>query len=137
MKIEKIESDNNILALIVRSSDLEEGLNFVTQEKDFVQVGLWKYEKGKELLPHLHLEAKREVLTTQEVVLIKKGRLRADIFSEKEMFIKSVELGPGDVLVCLYGGHGYQILEDDTEVLEVKNGPYVGPDKDRKRIAKT
>ena len=24
----------------------------------------------------------------------------------------------------LSGGHGYEVLEDDTKVLEIKNGPY-------------
>jgi hypothetical protein len=35
----------------------------------------------------------------------------------------------------LRGGHGYEILEDGTQVLEVKNGPYLGPDVDRRRLA--
>ena len=34
----------------------------------------------------------------------------------------------------LRGAHGYDILENGTQVLEVKNGPYVGAELDRKRI---
>ena len=75
-----------------------------------------------------------QVLHTQEVVFIKEGRIRADIYTEKEEFLKSVELGTGDTILLLNGGHGYEILEDNTKILEVKNGPYVGADKDRKRI---
>ena len=36
--------------------------------------------------------------------------------------------------MLLRGGHGYEILEDGTQVLEVKNGPYLGPDVDRRRL---
>ena len=78
--------------------------------------------------------AQRELLRTQEVVFVKDGRIRADIYTEKEKFLKSVELGKGDTIILLNGGHGYEILEDNTKVLEVKNGPYVGAGKDRKRI---
>ena len=37
-------------------------------------------------------------------------------------------------MICLEGGHGYEILEDNTRVLEIKNGPYPGPEKDRRRL---
>jgi hypothetical protein len=40
----------------------------------------------------------------------------------------------GDILILLQGGHGYEILEDGTQVLEVKNGPYIGADLDRRRF---
>jgi len=134
MKTEKIMDGDLILAIIIRDEDWEEGLNFVSSEEDYLQVGIWGYNKGKKLEPHIHLLAPREVLRTQEVVFVKDGRIKADIYTEKGEFLKSVELRKGDVIILLNGGHGYEILEDNTRVLEVKNGPYVGADKDRKRI---
>ncbi|OGZ68558.1 MAG: hypothetical protein A3D35_02335 [Candidatus Staskawiczbacteria bacterium RIFCSPHIGHO2_02_FULL_34_9] len=134
MKTEKIIDNNNILAIIVRSEDWEVGLNFASSDEDFIQAGFWNYEKGKQLLPHIHLEAKREILKTQEVIFVKNGSLRADIFTDEGKLFKSVELHQGDTGVFLNGGHGYEILEEGTQILEVKNGPYVGPEKDRKRI---
>jgi hypothetical protein len=135
MKVERIEERNITLALVIRDEYWKEGLNFVSSDEDYQQVGIWEYNKGKKLEPHIHLVAPREVLRTQEVVFVKDGRVRADIYTEKEEFLKSVELKKGDVIILLNGGHGYEILEDHTRVLEVKNGPYVGADKDRKRLA--
>ena len=40
----------------------------------------------------------------------------------------------GDILILLTGGHGYEILTEGTQVLEVKNGPYVGAEADRRRL---
>ncbi len=134
MKTEKIMNDDLILAIIIRNTDWEEKLNFVSSEGDYQQVGIWGYNKGEKLASHIHLFKPREVLRTQEVVFVKDGRIRADIYSENEDFLKSVELGKGDTIILLNGGHGYEILEDGTKVLEVKNGPYVGADEDRKRI---
>ena len=134
MKTEKIMDGDLILAIVIRNADWEEGLNFVSSEEDYLQVGIWGYNKDKKLEPHIHLSAPRKVLRTQEVVFVKDGRIRADIYTEKEEFLKSVELKKGDTIILLNGGHGYEILEDNTKVLEVKNGPYVGADKDRRRI---
>lgn len=134
MKTEKIMNEDLILAIVIRNADWEEGLNFVSSGGDYQQVGIWGYNKGKKLAPHIHLFTPREVLRTQEVTFVKDGRIRADIYTENEDFLKSIELGKGDTIILLRGGHGYEILEDNTKVLEVKNGPYVGADEDRKRI---
>ena len=134
MKTEKIMDGDSVLAIVIRNADWEEGLNFISSDEDYQQVGVWGYKKGKKLAPHIHLIEPREVLRTQEVIFVKDGRIRADIYTEKEKFLKSIELGKGDTIILLKGGHGYEILEDNTKVLEVKNGPYIGADKDRKRI---
>jgi len=134
MNTEKIIHNNLLLAVIARDEDWQEGLNFISSDVDFVQVGFWYYKKGKRLLSHMHLEAKREVLKTQEVIFVKKGSLKADIFTQEGKLYKSIELKKGDTGIFLNGGHGYEILEEGTQVLEVKNGPYVGPEQDRKRI---
>lgn len=134
MKTERIMDGELVLAIIIRSADWEEGLSFVSSEDDYQQVGIWGYNKGQRLAPHIHLIEPREVLCTQEVVFVKDGRVRADIYTEKEEFLTSVELNRGDTIILLNGGHGYEILEDNTKVLEAKNGPYIGAERDRKRI---
>ena len=134
MKFEKITDDNLVLAIVIRKADWEEGLNFISADDDFMQVGIWGYNEGQKLNPHIHLKESRKVLRTQEVIFVANGRVRADIYTEQEKFLKSVELDAGDAMVLLNGGHGYEILDDDTRVLEIKNGPYVGAERDRKRI---
>ena len=134
METEKIMDGDLTLAIIVRHADWEEGLNFVSSEEDYQQVATWEYDRGQKLAPHIHLNAPRKILRTQEVIFVKDGCLRADIYTEQKKFLKSVELETGDTIILLNGGHGYEILSDNTKVLEVKNGPYVGADKDRERF---
>lgn len=123
-----------VLALVIRDSYWEEGLHFASSNGDFQQVGMWSYNKGWKSKPHIHLIKAREVLRTQEVLYIKEGKLKADIYSEKGRFLQSLELSKGDIIVLLNGGHSYEILENNTQVLEIKNGPYLGPNEDRKVI---
>lgn len=112
----------------------KEGLNFFSTDDEFIQFGVWGYQSGKELKAHKHNEVMREVRWTQEVVYVRRGRIRANVYDLKDQYITSIEVCKGDIIALLRGGHGYDILEDGTQVLEVKNGPYVGPDRDRRRL---
>lgn len=112
----------------------KDGLHFFSPDDDFIQVGTWSYEKNKELKAHIHNEVSREVLWTQEVLYIRRGRIRADVYDTSENRVAQLTAGEGDLLMMLRGGHGYEILEQGTQILEIKNGPYVGPDLDRRRI---
>ena len=112
----------------------QDGLNFFSQDDEFIQVGAWGYNEGKELKAHIHNEVKREVLWTQEVLFVRSGKLKANIFDTSENKVAELEVNAGDVIILLQGGHGYDILEDGTQVLEIKNGPYLGPDIDRRRL---
>ena len=134
MKCETISDGGTRLAMVVRNADWQPGLNFISADTDYIQAGIWGYAKGHKLAAHRHLAVPRQIDRTQEVLFVKQGRLRADIYDEADALVKSVELEAGDVIVLLAGGHGYEMLADGTMVLEVKNGPYVGADKDRKRI---
>ena len=134
MRIEHIADGDTILAIIARGDEWGKGLNFLTRNEDYQQVAIWGYDEGHKLLPHIHLHEPREILHTQEVLYIREGSIRADIYKENREFLKSVDLQAGDVIILLNGGHGYEILQNDTKVLEIKNGPYPGAEKDRERI---
>lgn len=128
------EGDLVLARHIPAAAAWRDGLNFFSQDEDFIQVGIWGYGAGKELKAHIHNEVKREVLWTQEVLFVRSGKLRTNIFDTSERKVCELEVNVGDVIILLRGGHGYDILEAGTQVLEIKNGPYVGPDRDRRRL---
>lgn len=133
--MQEIKENEIVLARLMKSEEIwKSGLSFFSQDEDFIQVGSWGYDKEKYLLPHIHNEVPRQCLWTQEVIFVKKGKIRAHIFGTKENKITDLDVSEGDVIILLRGGHGYTILEDGTQVLEIKNGPYVGADRDRRRF---
>ncbi len=135
MSITEIKDGDLVLARHIPVEDAwKDGLNFFSSERDFIQIGTWRYDSGKELKAHIHNEFPREALRTQEVLFIRRGQIRARIYNMREMKVADIIVCAGDILVMLGGGHGYDILTDGTEVVEVKNGPYFGPDQDRRRI---
>ena len=72
MKI--IKNNEKIIVIIYRDEDWTEGLNFVTPDEMFVQVGSWWYQKEKVLDKHVHKDFKREALRTQECVYVKRAQ---------------------------------------------------------------
>ncbi len=85
-------------------------------------------------MQHIHNEVERKVIRTQEVLYIRKGKISAKIYDLDENFVEELIVSEGDTLILLESGHGYKILEDGTQVLEVKNGPYLGAEVDRRRF---
>lgn len=130
----EIAKDGIILARHISAEDISEGLNFFSQDSEFIQVGTWNYQKGKELLAHIHNEVPRMALRTYEALYVISGSLEAVIYDLNKNVVDTFVVNTGDVLVLLESGHGYKILEDHTKVLEIKNGPYLGAERDRQRI---
>ncbi len=135
MAVNEIKDGDVILARHVTAQEWEKGgLNFYSEDNEFIQVGTWGYDSGKELLAHTHNNVERTVNITQETLYIRRGRIKARIYNLKLELVAEWEAGEGDIMILMQGGHGYDILEDGTQVLEVKNGPYVGAQADRVRF---
>ena len=132
MLIEKIQSGQEDLAIIVRSQFHKDGVDFITPDDSIIQMGYMSYEKGKEIQAHVHKPFRRETYGTQEVIFVKKGKVQVDFFSTDLKPVTSRILEENDWLVLLSGGHGFKILED-AQMMEVKNGPYAG-DQDKTRF---
>ena len=49
-----IKNKGLIISIIYRDEDWVKGLNFITPNDFYVQVGSWWYEKGKKLDKHIH-----------------------------------------------------------------------------------
>jgi len=132
--MEKITHNGQIISIIYRDSDWVKGLNFITPDELFVQVGSWWYDKGKKLDSHIHKDFDRTASRTQESVYIKRGSMRVDLYTEELEKFKEFVLFKGDLAVFAYGGHGYVILEDDTQIIETKNGPFIDVDTDKTKF---
>lgn len=130
--IERIEHEDKELALIIRSSYRNDGIEFFTPSTYSQQIGYMNRPAGYVIPPHVHNPVVRAVHYTKEVLFIKSGRLRVDFYSEAQDYLESTVLEAGDVILLAYGGHGFEMLAP-TEIIEVKQGPYAG-DQDKTRF---
>ncbi|AGX88138.1 hypothetical protein [Candidatus Symbiobacter mobilis] len=130
-----IEELNKILAYIIRSNYHAEGIQFFTPDDFSQQLAYMSRPSGYVISPHVHNPVKREVQYTKEVLFIKSGKIRVDFYNEDKKYLQSRILCTGDVLLLAHGGHGFEMLED-SEIIEVKQGPYAG-EQDKTRFIPT
>src|SRR5512137_1306402 len=123
--IRRIEKDGELLALIVPAEHAPEGIEFFTPNEFSQQLAYMKRPAGYRIPAHVHNELSRQVLFTREVLFIRRGRARIDIYTQGREFVASDEIRSGDVILLAAGGHGLTMLEP-TEIVEVKQGPYAG-----------
>jgi mannose-6-phosphate isomerase-like protein (cupin superfamily) len=123
--IETIRQGGALLAYVVRAEVTRAATSFFTGEDASFQAGFVVYPAGGAVVPHVHLPVVRTVAGTSEMLLVRKGRCIVDIYGEDRALVASRELGTGDLVLLVEGGHGFRMLED-TVLLEVKQGPYSG-----------
>lgn len=124
--ITEIKADDGmLLALIVRHDYDKAGISFFTPDDFSQQLAYMHHPAGHVILPHVHNEVRREVLYTKEVLVIKKGKMRCDFYSDDKEYLKSEIVSSGDVILLANGGHGFECIEE-TEMFEIKQGPYAG-----------
>lgn len=131
-KVEEIKKKDRLIAMIIRNDYLCDGVDFITPNEYSQQLAYMHHPAGKVIDAHVHNMVHRNVVLTQEVLFIKKGILRVDLYDEYEDYLESRNLYAGDILLLISGGHGFLVLEE-VEMIEVKQGPYAG-DNDKKRF---
>jgi hypothetical protein len=76
--LEKINHNGELLAIIVRGTFKEPGIHFFTEDHYSQQIAYMGHPVGKQILPHVHNRVDRNVAYTQEVLFIRKGKIRVD-----------------------------------------------------------
>jgi mannose-6-phosphate isomerase-like protein (cupin superfamily) len=123
--LEEIKNDGKVLSVIIKASYRREGIQFFTSSDFSQQLGYMNRAKGYSIPPHRHNLVERKVTLTQEVLYIKSGKVRVDFYDDDQVYLESRVLEQGDVILLASGGHGFEMLED-SEMIEVKQGPYCG-----------
>ena len=125
MPIEHIDHEGTTIAIIVSHKYNEAGIHFFTRDDFSQQLGYLKHPGGKVIEPHVHNSVTREVYYTNEVLFIRKGKIRVVFYDAEQRYLKSRLLEAGDVVLLISGGHGFEVI-DDVEIFEVKQGPFAG-----------
>ncbi len=118
------------VATIVKPLDASDGLSFVTDDEKFLQLGIWNYKKNTQLDNHFHNEFERKSYKTNEFVFVLKGEIECNLYTEEGEFIERVLIKESEGIIQHNYAHEYKMLEDSI-ILESKNGPFMGVEKDK------
>lgn len=129
--MEEIKINDKLYGYIIDTRKIIEGVNFVTSGSENLEVGLMKHKKGRVIVPHVHINIKREIYGTQEAVYIKKGKVLVEFYDSAKIKCGQIIIEKEQLIILTGGAHGFVMIED-TEMIEIKNGPYAGElDKER------
>ena len=133
--MEEIRSaDGGLIAMVVRAGERPEGVRFLSAPEDSLQLGVSGYRQGVTVAPHTHRSHDVTVPTGQEVIHVDQGRVTVDLYDREDRFLTRTLLAAGDTMLFLAGGHGLT-MEEDTRIIEVKQGPYRGRETDKRPIS--
>ena len=123
--IETITHGLEPIALIIRADYDEPGIHFFTPGSFSQQVAYMKHPPGHKIAAHIHNMLTRQVLYTQEVLFIRRGKVKVRLYDSSKGHVGDRILQTGNLILLCGGGHSFEILED-TSMIEVKQGPYAG-----------
>lgn len=110
--------------LAIKIRKISQGAHPITPADFPVQIFAINRKSGDVVKPHKHLPKTRQTENLQECLVVLKGKLKIIYHNSDGKKIKSVTLLPNDLLLSVSGSHSIVFLED-SEVFEIKNGPYL------------
>jgi hypothetical protein len=123
--LEQITHNDKILAIIIKANYEKEGIAFFTPDSFSQQLGYMNRPVDYVIPPHVHNVVERKVELTQEVLYVKRGKVRVDFYDDNRNYLESRIISTGDVILLAHGGHGFKMLEL-SEMIEIKQGPFCG-----------
>ena len=132
-EVETIRDGDKTIAIILHGSLRRDGVTFLTPPEYSQQLAFMRHPKGYRIKAHTHKKAPRAVDYTLEVLFIRSGKLRVDLYRDDKSYLQSIVLGADDTVLLVSGGHGLEFLEA-AEVIEVKQGPYMGINLDKEQF---
>jgi hypothetical protein len=123
--IEHITCGEQHIATIIRRDFLPETTTFISPDSYYQQLGFVVYPADGVVCRHLHLPLQRHLIGTPETLLIRKGKVEVELYSQDKSPLGTWVLREGDIIQLVGGGHCFKCLED-TVFLEIKQGPYTG-----------
>jgi len=127
---EEIKHNGKLIAIILRTNYTVNKTTFFSPPDFSQQLGYIVYRENEIIKAHFHKKNNRKITLTQEVLFIKKGKLTVNFYTNKKEYITSRVLNSGDIIFLCSGAHGFKMIED-TEMIEVKQGPYSCKEDDK------
>jgi hypothetical protein len=116
--------NGELQAIYIPATAKSDGVKFLTTVKNDMQVGLMTRNSNSPVVAHQHLKINRSIETTQEFLLVRKGSAEVILLDDHGNHHHEIHLSLGDSILLVGGAHAINFTSD-TELLEVKQGPYL------------
>ncbi len=108
----------------IRITRLAAGAHPITGDKEPLQILTHKHLNGKHVVAHFHVPRPRRTKELQECLIVRKGKVRIDLYGPDGKYFKRLYLSKGQLFLRLHGGYAVHFSKS-SEVFEIKNGPFL------------
>lgn len=130
--IERIESNGELLAIVVRSGFRPEHVHYVTEDREGLQLSFQARKQGERVKAHQSLPFQNVAqLPSNKIYHLRQGKAAVDIYDRRQNQVTIINLQAGDTVIFLSGGHGITFTED-SRMMEIKQGPYRQRDNEKR-----
>ncbi len=130
----EVMHNGSIYAIFGDTNEIDYGTTFYGSPEENLQFSALRYKKGKVFQNHIHKYRPRTIERTQESWIALKGTVKVFVSDENKKIIHEQIIKSGQFFISYRGGHGYEILEDETIVIENKLGNFVGVEEDKEKF---
>jgi ASC-1-like (ASCH) protein len=103
----------------------------LTDANKFLQVSFLNLRKKYKFKPHAHLKNLKKTDISSEAWIVMSGKLKVSFYDIDNSKVFDDILQSGDISILFEGGHSFEPLTENTKIFEIKNGPYMGPIKEK------
>ena len=106
----------------------------LTDKNKFLQVSFLNLERKMKSNPHIHLKHTKQTKISSEAWIVISGKLKVEFYDHDKSKVYEDVLNKGDISILFEGGHSFEPLTKNTLIFEIKNGPYMGPKKEKRNF---
>lgn len=133
-KFYSVQHPDQVIAVVFNIDSIQESRYNAGSDNEILQVSAMCFPQGRSLRSHYHVPTERITVGTQESWIVWQGSLKVTLYDLDQTVISEFEIGAGDCMTLYQGGHAFTVQDDNTKIIEIKNGPYYGPEHDAKSI---
>lgn len=130
---EVIEHNGVRYAEVIWSGATAEHSTFFSPAGSSFQFGILAHTAGFQERPHTHHPLERTIRDLQQMLVVQRGVVAAQFFTDEGALLREVVLRAGDAIVLIHGVHAIRVIED-VQCISVKQGPFFGNEKDKVEI---
>jgi hypothetical protein len=130
MSVEALEFDGTRYAEVIWADTRVHETTFLSPPESSFQFGLLAHKAGFVEAPHFHHPFSRQIDDLQQMFVVQRGVVAVDLYSDQGKLLREVVLRAGDAIVLIHGVHAVRVIED-MQCISVKQGPFLGPEKDK------
>jgi hypothetical protein len=128
--LETIEHNGTRYAEIIWADTRVEQTTFFSPAESSFQFGLLAHKAGFVEPPHYHQPFTRQIADLQQMFVVQRGVVAVDLFDDGGKVLREIVMRAGDAIVLIHGVHAIRVIED-MQCITVKQGPFLGAEKDK------